>query len=64
MTARRTVEPEELYEIYSRLRDLNYKVKDQEEEIKKLNETVSELSILLLQTVKRLKALELSTALF
>jgi len=64
MTARRTVEPEELYEIYSRLRDLNYKVKDQEEEIKKLNETVSELSILLLQTVKRLKALELNTALF
>ena len=50
--------------IYDELRRLGFKVDEQDEEIKKLNETVSELSILLLQTVKRLKALELSTALF
>jgi len=64
MSLRGQVDYEDLEDIYERIYNLALRVRTQEDELEKLNKTVSESLKLLHETVKRLKALELNFSVF
>jgi len=64
MSLRGQVDYEDFEDIYERIYNLALRVRTQEDELEKLNKTVSESLKLLHETVKRLKALELNFSVF